>query len=157
MDKTATMEPSVGAIRRIDRLVGLWGIVMTMQNLDGGTFTMSGKFEAKAISLGKGVHSVLRVDLPGQGPYEENVLWSFDDKSKKIRQLNITSDGRTLYNVGRWTDDNTIELEWMEGQEEAATEHIKISMVSPDEVRGHIIVGVGGRTRTLIDYILRRK
>ena len=145
----------------LDRLIrglkGEWKIEASMQGRDGGIIKGSGNFVAKEISMGQGINSIMNIELKGLGHYEENVLWSFDQWTNEIVNLSVTSDGRVLYHTGKWTNDSTFELELAGTQKEkGAKEDVMFSMISSDEVRGHIIVGMAGHTITVIDYVLRR-
>jgi hypothetical protein len=143
--------------RMIKGLVGKWKVEARIQGPDGRIIVGNGSFEAKEVSLGRGIHSAMKMDLMNLGPYEENVVWGFDQWNNEVRNLSIISDGRIRDNTGRWIDDQTIELNWVGKQkEEGVSEHIMISMVSPNEVRGHIVGEMNGRTSTMVDYILKR-
>ncbi len=143
--------------RLIKGLVGEWKVEVSMQSQDGRIIKGSGNFVAKEISSGRGINSVMRIELKGLGHYEENVLWSFDQVTNEIINLSVTSDGRVLYHTGKWIDDATFEFELAGTQKEkGASEDIVFSIVSSNEVRGHIIVSMNSHTLTAIDYVLRR-
>ncbi|MBI0584075.1 MAG: hypothetical protein ISF22_07595 [Methanomassiliicoccus sp.] len=99
----------------------------------------------------------MSLDLKSLGPYEENVVWDFDQVNNEIPNLSIISDGRIRDHTGKWIDDQTMELGVVGRQkEEGATEDVTISIVAPNEVRGHIVGRMGDRPMTVIDYVLSR-
>ena len=146
-----------GLARLVKGLVGRWKVELTIRNPDGSIVGGKGDLEAESISGGHGVHSMMNVELKGMGLYEEQVLWGYDQKRNEISNLSVTSDGRVLYHNGIWKDDTTMELR-SAGLEKGGepSEHITISLVSPTEVRGNIVVSVDNQTITRLDYVLNR-
>ncbi len=157
MEQRLEMNLPAGLDRLIKGLAGEWKVEISMQGQDGSVVKGSGNFVAKEISLGRGINSIMSLELEGLGHYEENVLWSYDQGTNEVVNLSVTSDGRVLYHTGEWSDNSTLELELAGTQKgKGATEDVKLSISSSEEVKGHIVVGVNGRTFTVIDYVLKR-
>jgi len=145
-------------IELLDRLVGDWTVELTGKVPDGTSLQGKGTVRAIELSLGRGIRTEMKLDVPGMGAYDEDDLWGFDQWQKEIHLFSITSTGAVHDHSGKWNDDKTLELHW-EGLYEGkpATEDVVLTWVTDDEIRVHEVDTSGGQTGPVFEYVLKRK
>ena len=136
-------------------LIGDWDVDATIALTDGSSLEGSGTWTVREVSLGKGVHTVLRLQAGGR-PMEENDLWGYDPGDHKLHMLSVTSDGNVHDHSGSVDQDNVLHLRW-EGvvDNEPAHEHISIEVYSPDEVKVLSVEHIGEREQARMEMVLR--
>lgn len=139
------------------RLVGEYDIDLTMTMPNGDNLRSKGYAMAEEISLGFGVRTTLRANIPGIGPYEEHDLWSFDRWEKKMHFYSVTSTGAVHDHVGGWTSANVLRFEWRGlYQGKPATESVSLTF-STGEISVHEVDTSDGQQGPISDFVLKRR
>ncbi len=104
------MEP-VKENRDLMRMVGNWKVTSAHPRARKRSLAGEGTITSQRISLGNGVHSIMKVKFVGIGPYEEHELWAYDPSEKKMHFYSVSSTGAVRDHVGHWTGDDSLEFE----------------------------------------------
>ncbi len=119
----------------IKRIIGDWDAAVTITLPDGTRVEGTGTWTAREISMGKGIHTLMKLNAGGRA-MEENDLWGYDRGGRKVHLLSITSDGTVHDHSGNLRDDNILFLRWegiVDGR--PASEEITIEWLSASEIK----------------------
>jgi hypothetical protein len=117
------------------KMVGTWRATVLIHTPGKESLSGEGTVTAERISLGNGIHSVMKVKLVGAGPYEEHDLWAYDSSERKMHFYSVSSTGAVRDHVGHWAGDDTLEFEWSgEHEGKMANDKILVKWSSPTEI-----------------------
>ena len=141
----------------IKQLIGDWKAEATVTKPDGTSVEGTGTWTVREISLGKGVHTVMKINVEGQA-IEENDLLGYDAGGQKVHMLSITSDGSVHDHVGNMRADDVLFLRWdgiVDGK--PSHEEIEIDRLSPDEIRALSIEYLDGKEMSRFTCTMKRE
>ncbi len=144
--------------RALQRWVGRWAVDYTLKLADGTEHPGTMAVEAAPMAKGQGVLMEAVGEVAALGPWEAHALWGFDAEGQEVHWFAVSSMGEVHDHAGRWTDEDTFELEWRgveEGQE--AVERTTFRWASRDEVAMETVVNVGGTLGHTISGTWRRE
>ena len=151
------MEP-VKENRDLMRMVGNWRVTVLIHVPGKESLAGEGTVTSQRISLGNGVHSVMKVKLVGVGPYEEHELWAYDPSEKKMHFYSVSSTGAVRDHVGTWTGDDTLEFEWNGHYEDkVANGRILMKWQSPTEITMNETLKSEGEILQLLSFKLKKE
>lgn len=151
------MEP-VKENRDLMRMVGSWKVTVLIHVPGKESLAGQGTVTSQRISLGNGVHSVMKVKFVGADPYEEHELWGYDSSEKKMHFYSVSSTGAVRDHIGHWTGDDTLEFEWNGHYEDKmANSRILIKWQSPTEITMNETLKSEGEILQLLSFKLKKE
>ncbi|MDD1676074.1 MAG: hypothetical protein LUQ17_05240 [Methanomicrobiales archaeon] len=139
------MRPTKDAEMLRQKLIGVWDVELERTMSDGNKVNGTGIFLAKETALGHAVFAEYALSIPGSEDYMEGELWWFDPVKKEVHVHCVTSreDARTY--TGRWTSENTLQMEW-EGEQEGieASSSFTFTWTSPNKILARVTGTHGG-------------
>lgn len=141
----------------ISGMIGDWDVEAVITLPTGERVDATGTWTAREISMGKGIHSVMKLQAGGR-PIEENDLWGYDPGENKLHLFSVTSDGNVHDHGGSLGEDKVVRLRW-DGTVDGgpAHEEIAIDRRSPDEVKVFSVDYLGDTERSRIALTIKRK
>lgn len=138
-------------------IIGNWSVDAAITLPDGSSATGTGRWYATEVSMGMGVHTLMRLEVEGR-PKEENSLWGYDPGGQRLHMLSITSDGTVRDHSGALDENGVLHLRWdgIVGGE-PASEEITMDLRSPDRVEIVSVESVGGEEQVWMEIVLRRR
>jgi hypothetical protein len=139
----------------LKQLIGDWSVGIAMKTPDGKI--VSGCGEMNAAETESGINSEVNTQIEGYEDYYENDIWSFDETKEQVHLFSVTSDGEFRDHIGKWKDDNTLELNWrgtFEDQEQE--EHIIARWVTKDQIELRETHYSQDKPVLTIDYVFKK-
>jgi hypothetical protein len=142
--------------RLLKQLIGEWQVGIAMKTVDGKV--VAGCGEMTAIEKDSIINSEVNTRIEGYEDYYENDMWSYDPEKGEIHLLSMTSDGQIQDHIGKWIDDNTLELGWRGTFEDQDKEEcISAKWVSNDQFELRQTNYSQGKLLLTTDYVFKRK
>ncbi|MGD6809177.1 MAG: hypothetical protein ACQCN3_05705 [Candidatus Bathyarchaeia archaeon] len=142
----------------LKQLLGEWSVGVSLKLPNYKILTGYGKLSAKILDSNLGVTSQMDLYIDESEDYFEDAIWSFDRNSGKIHMFSLISQGDVHDHIGGWLDPQNLKVKWVGRHEgKPASEEIRLTWQSPDEIRIFEIEKLQNQPDVQIEYVAKRK
>jgi hypothetical protein len=96
----------------LKKFLGEWSMSIVFVMADGTVVKGKAIAKCELVSLGRGIHIVMKGEMEGIGEYEEHDLVSFFKEDGKVHFFSVTSTDAVHDHIGNWVDDSTLVVDW---------------------------------------------